>query len=41
MQLMARQNVVLALVLATGLGVSSGARADGDEHVSGVITNIP
>jgi len=39
MQLMVRQNVVLAVVLAAGLGVSSGAQADDEQHVSGVITN--
>jgi outer membrane protein OmpA-like peptidoglycan-associated protein len=34
-----RQRIGVALVLAAGLGISSGVQADGDQHVSGVITD--
>ena len=33
-----RQHIVVALILAAGLGVSSRAYADDEQHVSGVIT---
>lgn len=38
MQRIFRQPLVAAVVLATGLGVSAGARADDGQHVTGVIT---
>jgi len=39
MPLVFRQHIVVAVVLAAGLGMSSGAQADDDKHVSGVITD--
>jgi OmpA-OmpF porin, OOP family len=39
MQLVVRQRTLVALVLAAGLGMSSGALADDQKHVSGVITD--
>jgi outer membrane protein OmpA-like peptidoglycan-associated protein len=33
-----RQHFVVAAVLSVGLGMSPGARADGEQHMSGVIT---
>lgn len=38
MQPVLRQRFVVAAVLSAGLGMSSGARADGDQHVTGVTT---
>jgi outer membrane protein OmpA-like peptidoglycan-associated protein len=38
MQPVVRQHFVVAAVLSVGLGMSSAARADGEQHVSGVIT---
>lgn len=39
MQRVVRQHILVALVLAAGLGTSSRALADDEQHVSGVITN--
>jgi OmpA-OmpF porin, OOP family len=36
--LVVRQRIVVAVVLAASLGMASGARADDEKHVSGVIT---
>lgn len=38
MQGVVRQHIVAAVVLAAGLGMSSSARADDEQHVSGVVT---
>jgi hypothetical protein len=39
MQIVVRQRILVASVLAAGLGMSSGAVADDQKHVSGVITD--